>query len=276
MKTKLIITFLAFTTIVNAQCPNNLLINGSFSSIKGEFVIAPGWVNGGSTPDINDENGPLNTSETYTWTGVPLASPNDSTWQNIFGSESVEQTVNVISGQSYTLCFEYAAQGINSDSGTSLTFIDPVGLDIFIDDTLSFTTPLDTSQYTWETACYTFTTTTSTVKIRFAPTDYQYIGIDGACLTLDITGITDINQNSIHTISPNPFFEQTTLHINNIIHNGTLTVNNSFGQTVKEIKNISGQTVVLSRDNLANGLYFIRLTEGNKIIAVDKLVIADK
>ena len=50
---------------------------------------------------------------------------------------------------------------------------------------------------------------------------------------------------------------------------------NSFGQTVKEIKNISGQTVVLSRDNLPSGLYFVRLTEDSKTLSVDKLVITE-
>jgi hypothetical protein len=51
---------------------------------------------------------------------------------------------------------------------------------------------------------------------------------------------------------------------------------NCFGQTVKQIKNIRGQTVVLSRDNLASGLYFVQLTEDNKLISADKLLITDK
>jgi D-alanyl-D-alanine carboxypeptidase len=76
-------------------------------------------------------------------------------------------------------------------------------------------------------------------------------------------------------ISPNPFSMQTTLRTDNALQNATLTVYNSSGQTVKQIKNINGQTVVLLRDNLASGLYFIRLTEDNKIIVVDKLVITD-
>ncbi|MBI3502927.1 MAG: hypothetical protein HY063_14140 [Bacteroidetes bacterium] len=33
---------------------------------------------------------------------------------------------------------------------------------------------------------------------------------------------------------------------------------------------------VISRDNLASGLYFVRLTEENKTIAIDKLVITDE
>ena len=39
---------------------------------------------------------------------------------------------------------------------------------------------------------------------------------------------------------------------------------------------VTSQTVTFSRDNLPSGLYFVRLTEENKIISVDKLVINDK
>ncbi|TAL63071.1 MAG: T9SS type A sorting domain-containing protein [Bacteroidetes bacterium] len=90
---------------------------------------------------------------------------------------------------------------------------------------------------------------------------------------------TDIidNQTLLHLFSvyPNPFSSQTTLQTDNLFNNVTLTVYNSFGQIVKQIKNISGQTITLYRDNLAGGLYFIRLTQDGKVIATDKLVITD-
>ncbi|MBI3501607.1 MAG: CotH kinase family protein [Bacteroidetes bacterium] len=87
-------------------------------------------------------------------------------------------------------------------------------------------------------------------------------------------GVNDLSGININiAIYPNPFSTQTTLQTNNPFHNATLTVDNCFGQTVKQIKNINGRTVVFSRDNLASGLYFVRLTEENKTIAVDKLVI---
>jgi len=89
----------------------------------------------------------------------------------------------------------------------------------------------------------------------------------------------DINEASIAdhiSFHPNPFCLQTVLQTNNPLCNATLTVLNCFGQTVAQIKNISGQTVVFPRDNLASGLYFVRLTEENKTIAVEKLVITDK
>jgi hypothetical protein len=76
-------------------------------------------------------------------------------------------------------------------------------------------------------------------------------------------------------IYPNPFSLQTTLQTDKFFKNATLTVYNSLGQIVKEIKNISGQTITLHRDNLASGLYFIRLTEDNKTFATKKIVITD-
>ncbi|MBA2582915.1 MAG: T9SS type A sorting domain-containing protein [Bacteroidetes bacterium] len=65
------------------------------------------------------------------------------------------------------------------------------------------------------------------------------------------------------------------MQTDNLLKNATLTVYNCFGQTVTEIKNISGQTVTLSRNNLVSGLYFICLTQEDKVIATDKLVITD-
>lgn len=89
------------------------------------------------------------------------------------------------------------------------------------------------------------------------------------------TGINETENIDGITIYPNPFTTQTTLQTNNLLHNATLTVNNCLGQTVKQIKNISGQTVSLSRDNLPSGLYYLRLTQDNRVITVDKLVITD-
>ena len=102
--------------------------------------------------------------------------------------------------------------------------------------------------------------------------DYTLIGGSGACA---LTGVEENELNAMR-LYPNPFSTQTTLQTGKIFKDATLTVYNSYGQTVAQIKNISGQTITLSRDNLASGLYFVRLTEENKTIAVDKLLITDK
>lgn len=89
--------------------------------------------------------------------------------------------------------------------------------------------------------------------------------------------ITSIEDSETYTsktdIFPNPFSTQTILQTNKMLKNATLTVYNSYGQQVKQIKNISGQTITFSRDNLSSGFYFLRLSQDDKIITTDKLVI---
>ncbi len=95
---------------------------------------------------------------------------------------------------------------------------------------------------------------------------------------LSVAVATNIVENNFIdelSVFPNPFFSQALLQTGNLLHYATLTVDNVFGQTVKQIKNINGQTIVLSRDNLLSGLYFLRLTEDNKTIATKKIVITD-
>ena len=89
-------------------------------------------------------------------------------------------------------------------------------------------------------------------------------------------GITEIKKQKFEIeIYPNPFSSQTTLHTDKMFKDAILAVYNSFGLQVKQIKNISGQTITLHRVNLPSGLYFIRLTQDNKVITQDKLVITD-
>ena len=96
------------------------------------------------------------------------------------------------------------------------------------------------------------------------------------CQPLTVTAVNEIYFTKMIHISPNPLTSQTVLQTDNPLHNATLTVYNCFGQAIKEIKNINGQSVVLARDNLPSGLYFIRLTENNITLAAEKLLITDK
>lgn len=91
------------------------------------------------------------------------------------------------------------------------------------------------------------------------------------------SGNSDVRGSNLNIqVYPNPFFSETTLHSDSGLEDATLIVYNSFGQIVKQITNISGQAVVLSRDDLASGLYFFWLTDENKAVAAGKLVIYDK
>ncbi len=103
--------------------------------------------------------------------------------------------------------------------------------------------------------------------------------IAGSITYCTYTCSVNINKSTENNIAlnifPNPFSSQATLQLDKYFKDATLTVSNLYGQIVKQINHISGQTVTLHRDNLPNGLYFIRLTEGNKTSTVDKLIITD-
>lgn len=88
-------------------------------------------------------------------------------------------------------------------------------------------------------------------------------------------GIENIIINQEISIFPNPFSMQTTLQTDYSLKDARLTVYNSFGQPVVQKANISSQTIILERNNLPNGIYLIRLTQNNKVIASEKLIIKD-
>jgi uncharacterized repeat protein (TIGR03803 family) len=120
---------------------------------------------------------------------------------------------------------------------------------------------------------------------------YNAIGYYPACLTITTAhgctdsvchithimtlSVDDEENKSFPSISPNPFTAQTTLATGDRFENASLAIFNSIGQLVKQMDDLSGKTIILDRDNLPKGLYFIRLMQGNKIIAMDKLVIID-
>lgn len=125
--------------------------------------------------------------------------------------------------------------------------------------------------YGWVRLDLLATSTSFTIK------DYAYESTPNACIQSGqtILGTTETANKTNFSVIPNPFISSTTIQTIGNLKNATLTIYNSYGQTLKQVKNISGQTVFLSRDNLPSGLYFIRLTEENKIIAVEKILITD-
>jgi hypothetical protein len=90
------------------------------------------------------------------------------------------------------------------------------------------------------------------------------------------TSITENRSKLSVTIFPNPFSSEMTLQSDKYFKNATLTLYNVQGQQVKRINNISGQTFTLHRDNLSHGMYFLQLTQDNKILTTDKIIITDK
>jgi len=100
--------------------------------------------------------------------------------------------------------------------------------------------------------------------------------IDDVTLSGGTLGLIENQRIYSFTIFPNPFSSQLVMQTNFNMKKAELFVDNIFGQTVKYVSNIAGVSFTLLRENLPNGIYFLRLSDGNdKIITSEKIVIAD-
>jgi hypothetical protein len=93
-------------------------------------------------------------------------------------------------------------------------------------------------------------------------------------LNATTASLPDISQNETLVIFPNPFTDETTIKSGKPFINAELTITNSLGQTVKQIRNISGSTHIISRGNLPQGVYVVRLTEAGESFT-QKMVVRD-
>jgi Secretion system C-terminal sorting domain len=89
------------------------------------------------------------------------------------------------------------------------------------------------------------------------------------------TAINELNKITAISVFPNPFSSSTTLQLSQVLNSGTLTIYNLYGQPVQRIDNLNGKTIMFNRTNMAPGLYFVQVSQDNKIIASDKILIKD-
>ncbi|MGQ0829930.1 MAG: T9SS type A sorting domain-containing protein [Bacteroidota bacterium] len=90
-----------------------------------------------------------------------------------------------------------------------------------------------------------------------------------------ITGITEEEANNNVTIYPNPFDNSAILHINNPGENVSVALYDVLGKEVKRITNIKNENVLISRDNLPDGIYFYLVKDNEKTIATGKVILAN-
>ena len=113
---------------------------------------------------------------------------------------------------------------------------------------------------------------TGTNTISYSPKiNYRGGNVIPLCTTV---GINEINTNNEITAYPNPFSTSTTIQLNKNIKNGSIIIYNIFGQAVKTLL-FAGSSIQMERTDLSAGIYFIRVTESNKLIASQKIIVAD-
>ncbi len=87
-----------------------------------------------------------------------------------------------------------------------------------------------------------------------------------------------VNENSdvakTITIYPNPFSSDFTIQTNHTFNNASILIFSVLGEPRSELKNISTSKIVVQRDNLMPGVYFVHIKEANAL-NIFKLVLKE-
>lgn len=141
-------------------------------------------------------------------------------------------------------------------------------------DYVRFSVPVNYSQSeTPDTMTFTIVAAHPGLNPPAHPDNEFYI--DGLTLIYNSTlsgNVRIVNESSVY---PNPVSTETLISICTYAKNATLDLYNSNGQNVKHISNLTGNTFKLQCENLPEGVYFIRIAEGNKILGTGKIVVID-
>jgi hypothetical protein len=95
----------------------------------------------------------------------------------------------------------------------------------------------------------------------------------GPCF--DILGINQSQNQTDFNISPNPFSQSTQITLNQTYHSIALAVYDIQGKQVAQQQYADCDKIQLSRNQLSNGLYFLKLTLDDKEVETGKMVISE-
>ncbi len=97
----------------------------------------------------------------------------------------------------------------------------------------------------------------------------------GAYIIKDhVSDINTVNSKPELNFSPNPFTDFTMVNAgSNLYSNIKIEVYDAYGNVVNPIININQSTIKISRGNLLNGIYFVKLWDNEKLIAKRTLII---
>jgi hypothetical protein len=111
----------------------------------------------------------------------------------------------------------------------------------------------------------------------FTIKDYAYQSMpNGQILSGQIAlGMNEISHKNSFIIYPNPFHSTATIQSAVHLNQASIVMYHAVGQQVNQWDHISGQNISISRENLPQGLYFICIKEGNKILAIEKVNIVE-
>lgn len=88
-------------------------------------------------------------------------------------------------------------------------------------------------------------------------------------------GINEQIDNNSISIYPNPFSEQAVLTSSKTLNNASIRIHNVLGQCVKSIEQVNGNEVIIEKEELEEGVYFVQVFEKNSVLKTIKILIAE-
>lgn len=246
------------------------------------FVLAPAFVfaqllNG----DFENANGP--DLSNWEWTchadSFHAAPPSGGNWcievlgsnmQGCFPGYAYQKIPSIVNGQTYILSAWARATSV-------------VGL---LFGSINNGTITPQAEDTSSSANWTYLSVTS--QFNLGPGDTAIVLLFGGIstgpflttgyfdlvtLVEDPSAVNDLDPENMITIFPSPMHEEAILKTDKNLVDANLNLYDMLGKKVVTIDHISGNTVHLHRNNYPAGIYLIELTENNRLIGKEKLVV---
>jgi hypothetical protein len=217
--------------------------------------------------DVQTNNCYVNPQNGYWCIGLTsgLESVNDA------DAVAIELTSNLIIGQSYQLSFYVYGNTAFNNTISNIK----IGLS---NSNSAFGNLIYTAvpnANIWKNIVFNFIATQSSkyITVSGIPGNQSWNQIDNFTLNNTLSVVDyEMKKSNIY---PNPFSISTNIKIKENLENAILTIYSTTGQQIKQINNINGNNILLNRDNLPKGIYFVELKQKNQLITINKILITD-
>ncbi len=266
MKTKLFFTALIILSgfLVNAQC--HYIPSTSASTDTLSYSFSGGFFGSYGCAPIDPTYWLSGNGNSVTVTFVnPELYPSFRVW----GMNDDDSATVSVNGVSYPLTSTSASYDTKVICGLSPG---PDGV-IFSKGKLVGANSNALGNYSYQNVQLVATNVTSITVTGISGNGWGFAGVSVDCPLQGISQLSIYSQKA--HIYPNPFNSSATIQLNSTIINAELNIYNLYGQKLRTINNISGDIIKIDREDLSNGIYFIRLIKDNNTIVTGKLMITD-
>jgi hypothetical protein len=87
-----------------------------------------------------------------------------------------------------------------------------------------------------------------------------------------ISGIKEVQDETLFTIAPNPFNSQAIISFAQEQKNATIKITDLFGKEIKAI-NFTGKRYIIQNEGMKAGVYYVQITDETKNISTRKIIV---